>query len=278
MAKRTLKDLRILITGASEGIGRALALQCAAKGARVMATARKLEKLQTLAQESSQSVYPVTIVQADVSTSEGRATMVDAVKTQFGGLDILVNNAGIGATGHFADSQPETFRQIIETNVFGTIETTRLFVPILEKGKTPAVVNVSSILGRRAIPGRSLYCTSKFAIEGWTQAIRAEFVRFGIDVILINPGLTQTSFSQNMLERNAKMQLDHMRGMTSDQVATAIIRAMEKGKKVVSLTLQGKALLFAARFLPFLVDRVSKKKVKELYADEIAARQSKPTA
>jgi short-subunit dehydrogenase len=134
------------------------------------------------------------------------------------------------------------------------------------------VVNVSSILGRRAIPGRSLYSASKFAVEGWTQAIRAEFARWDIDVITVNPGLTKTNFSQNMLERNAKQSLDHMRGMTSDQVANATLDALAAGKRVVNLTLRGKALLFANRFLPGLVDRITKKKVKQLFADEAAAR------
>jgi len=178
--------------------------------------------------------------------------MVRAAKEKFGGLDVLINNAGIGATGHFADSSPDVLRSIMETNFFGTVETTRAFLPILTEGKTPAVVNVSSILGRRAIPGRSLYSASKFAIEGWTQAVRAEFARFDIDVITVNPGLTQTNFSQNMLEKKAKQSLDHMRGMTPDQVAAATLDALAAGKKVVNLTFQGKALLFANRFLPGL--------------------------
>ena len=135
------------------------------------------------------------------------------------------------------------------------------------------MVNVSSILARRAIPGRSLYSASKFAVEGWTQAIRAEFARFDIDVITINPGLTQTNFSQNMLEKKAKQSLDHMRGMTPEQVAEATLNALAAGKKTVSLTLQGKALLFAARFMPGLIDRIAKKKVRKLFADEMDANK-----
>ena len=131
---------------------------------------------------------------------------------------------------------------------------------------------LGAILGRRALPGRSLYSASKFAIEGWTQALRAEFARFDIAVILINPGLTQTNFSQNMLERNAKMQLDHMRGMTSEQVAEATLQALATGKKVVNLTFKGKLLLFAARYCPKLIDVIARKKVRKLFADEIAAK------
>lgn len=269
--RRDLAGLRVLVTGASQGIGRALALHAAQRGMRVLAAARNRELLQQLQHEAKGQTLEV--VPSDVATPEGREAMVRAATDKFGGLDVLVNNAGIGATGHFAESSPEVLRSIMETNFFGTVETTRVFLPLLQKGTTPALVNVSSILGRRAIPGRSLYSASKFAVEGWTQAIRAEFARFNIDVITINPGLTQTNFSQNMLERNAKQSLDHMRGMTPEQVADATLDALAAGKRVVNLTLQGKALLFANRFLPGLVDRIAKKKVRQLFADELAERK-----
>jgi short-subunit dehydrogenase len=271
--RRDLAGMRLLVTGASQGIGRAVALEAARRGMKVLAAARNRDLLNQLADEAKKSGHSLEAIQADVATAEGRDAMVRAAKDKLGGLDVLVNNAGIGATGHFADSSPDVLRSIMETNFFGTVETTRAFLPILTEGNKPAVVNVSSILGRRAIPGRSLYCASKFAIEGWTQAIRAEFARFDIDVILINPGLTQTNFSQNMLEKKAKQSLDHMRGMTSEHVAEATLNALAAGKKTVNLTLQGKALLFAARFLPGLVDRISRKRVRKIFADEIAARK-----
>jgi short-subunit dehydrogenase len=270
--RRELAGLRVLVTGASQGIGRAIAYEGAMRVMRVIAAARNSDLLRQLADEVKGGGQRLEIVQADVATSEGRDAMVRAATERFGGLDVLINNAGIGATGHFAESSPDVLRSIMETNFFGTVETTRAFLPLLRQGKTPAVVNVSSILGRRAIPGRSLYSASKFAVEGWTQAIRAEFARWDIDVITVNPGLTQTNFSQNMLERNAKQSLDHMRGMTPTQVASATLNALAAGKKVVNLTLQGKALLFANRFLPGLVDRITRKKVRQLFAEEIAQR------
>jgi short-subunit dehydrogenase len=270
--RRELAGLRVLVTGASQGIGRAIAELAVRKGMRVLAAARKQDLLNQLADAVRKNGHQIEVVVADVATPEGREAMVRAAKDKFGGLDVLINNAGIGATGHFADSSSDVLRSIMETNFFGTVETTRAVLPLLKAGRTPAVLNVSSILSRRAIPGRSLYCASKFAVEGWTQAIRAEFARFDIDVITVNPGLTQTNFSQNMLEKNARQSLDHMRGMTSEQVAEATLAALAGGKKTVNLTLKGKALLFAARFMPGLVDRVSRKKVRQLFADEIATR------
>src|SRR5207302_11061429 len=155
--------------------------------------------------------------------------LVDAALRCFGGLDVLVNNAGIGATGHFAEASAERLRQIMEVNFFGLTETTRVFLPLLRQGNRPAIVNISSIAGKRAIPARSDYSASKFAVQGFSEALRAELAKDGIDVLLICPGLTQTNFSKNMLEQKARVQLDHLRGMTPEQVAHATLRAIEKG-------------------------------------------------
>jgi short-subunit dehydrogenase len=271
--RRNLSGMRVLVTGASQGIGRALAELAARRGAKVLAAARSLDLLNELAASIRTDGHWLEVVQADVSKHEDRQKMVDAALRHFGGLDILINNAGIGATGHFADSRPEVLRAIMETNFFGTTETTRLFLPLLKQGMKPAIVNISSVVGRRALPARGLYSASKFAVEGWSQALRAELAKDGIDVLVINPGLTQTNFSKNMLEQKAKIQMDHLRGMTSKQVAEATLRAIEKAKNNLTLTLRGKLLLLFARFAPWVIDFFARKKVRELFADEIAERR-----
>jgi len=275
MARRTLNGLRVLITGASQGIGRALVVEAAKRGCKVLAAARSQPLLDELAAEVRKASGIIETVVADVTKPEDRQAMVEAATRHFGGLDVLINNAGIGATGHFMDSEPEVLRQIFETNFFGLTETTRVFLPLLKKGTTPAIVNISSVVGKRALPARSLYSSSKFAVMGFSEAIRAELAKDGIDVIVVSPGLTQTNFSKNMLEQKAKMQLDHMRGMTSEQVAVATLKALERGKLDVTLTLRGKLLVLVNRFAPWIVDFFSKKKVRELFADEIAERKKK---
>lgn len=271
--RRNLAGMRILVTGASQGIGRALADLAARRGAKVLAAARTLDLLNELATSIRTDGHCLEVVQADVSKHEDRQKMVDAALHHFGGLDILINNAGIGATGHFADSRPEVLRAIMETNFFGTTETTRLFLPLLKQGTKPAIVNISSIVGKRGWPARGLYSASKFAVEGWSQAIRPELAKDGIDVLVVNPGLTQTNFSKNMLEQKAKIPMDHLRGMTSEQVAEATLRAIEKGKKNLDLTVRGKLLLLFARFAPWVIDFFARKKVRELFANEIAERR-----
>ncbi len=277
MARRNLNGLRMLVTGASQGIGRALVLEAAKRGCRVLAAARSQTLLDELAAESTKTSSTVKTVAADVTKPEDRTAMVAAATQHFSGLDVLVNNAGIGATGHFMDSEPDVLRQIFETNFFGLAETTRAFLPLLKQGVKPAIVNISSVLGKRAIPGRSLYAASKFAVMGFSEAIRAELAKDGIDVLVVSPGLTQTNFSKNMLEQKAKIQLDHLRGMTSEEVAIATLRAIERGTLDVTLTFKGKLLLLVNRFAPWIIDKVAKKKVRELFADEIAERKKKLT-
>jgi short-subunit dehydrogenase len=275
MARRKLTGLRVLVTGASQGIGRALVIEAARRGMRVLAAARSQALLDEVAAEVRKANGPIETVVADVTKPEDRQAMVDAAVRHFGGLDILINNAGIGATGHFMDSDPEILRKIFETNFFGTTETTRVFLPLLKQGVTPAIVNISSVVGKRAWPARSYYSSSKFAVAGFSESIRAELAKDGIDVIVVSPGLTQTNFSKNMLEQKAKLQLDHLRGMSSEEVARSVLRAVERGSADVTLTFKGRLLVLVNRLIPWFIDWKAKKTIRKLFADEIAERKKK---
>jgi short-subunit dehydrogenase len=272
--RRKLEGARILITGASQGIGRAMALDAARRGAKVLAAARNEELLAELVAEAKEKGLTLHTVRADVTDAAGRLAMVEGAQRLLGGLDVLVNNAGIGATGHFADSGPERMRQIFEVNFFGLTETTRVCLPLLKEGTNAAILNISSVAGRRGLPARSDYSASKFAVQGFSEALRSELAKDGIDVLLVNPGLTQTNFSKNMIEQKAKMQLDHLRGMTSEQVASLTLDALARGSNEVTFTLQGRLLLLVNRFFPWFVDMMSRRKVRQLFKEEIAARRA----
>jgi short-subunit dehydrogenase len=267
--RRTIAGSRLVITGASQGIGRALAEAAVRQGARVLAAARSQDLLEELDLSLPEGPGQLATIRADVTCPEDRQSMVQAALRHFGGADILVNNAGVGATGHFAEVGPERLRKIMEVNFFGLTETTRLFIPLLKKGIRPAIVNISSIAGKRGIPARSEYSASKFAVQGFSEALRAEMVRFGIDVLVICPGLTQTNFSKNMLEQKARLQLDHMRGMTAEEAAGAILQSIERGRNEVCLTFQGKLMVLVSRFFPRLADRIAAKRVRALFRDEL---------
>jgi short-subunit dehydrogenase len=276
--RRTIAGSRILITGASQGIGQALAQTAAARGARVLAVARNAELLAELAGGVRGVGGVIETVQADVTSADDRRRMVEAAVQHFGGLDILVNNAGIGATGHFADVAPDRLRTIFEVNFFGLTETTRAFLPLLKQGNRPAIVNISSIAGKRGIPARGAYSASKFAVQGFSEALRAELAKDGVDVLVVCPGLTQTNFSHNMIEQKALVPLDHMRGMTSAEVASHTLWAIEKGRHETILTFKGKLIALVARFFPWFADWVTKRKVRGLFLDEIAARKQAAAA
>src|SRR6516162_1775164 len=172
--RRSITGSRILITGASQGIGKSLAELAVERGGKVLAVARSVNLLQELAEQIRAKGGNLHILQADITSPDDRQKMVDAAVSSLGGLDILINNAGIGATGHFADVSPERMRKIMEVNFFGLTETTRVFLPLLIKGNRPAIVNISSIAGKRGIPARSEYSASKFAVQGFSEAPRAD--------------------------------------------------------------------------------------------------------
>lgn len=271
--RRHIEGSRILITGASQGIGKALAEAAARRHARVIAVARSGGLLREIAENLRAEGAAIEMVLGDITSAADRARIVDEAVRAYGGIDILINNAGIGATGHFAECGPERLRQIMEVNFFGLTELTRACLPLLRHGINPAIVNISSIAGKRAIPARSEYSASKFAVEAFSQALRPELALHGIDVIVICPGLTQTNFSQNMIEQRARLQLDHMRGMTAEEVANATLSAVERGKDEIVLTRQAKLIHFVSRFFPRLADRIAARRVRALFQDEINARQ-----
>lgn len=274
MPRRDLAGKRVIVTGASQGIGRALAVAAAERGCRVVAGARSAELLDQLDAEVRAAGKEVVTVVADVTDPAGRQAMLDAAVTRFGGLDVLVNNAGIGATGHFTEISPDTLRKIFEVNLFGLAEMTRLCLPALEAGVQPLVVNVSSVLGRRGYPARSYYSASKFAVQGLSDAIRAELTKVGVGVLVVNPGLTKTNFSHNLLERSARLSLEHQRGMTAEVAAEQTLRAVEADKAEVTLTTQGKLLVLVNRFCPWVFELFARRKIRKLFADEIVARKS----
>jgi short-subunit dehydrogenase len=274
--RRSIEGSRILVTGASQGIGHELAMAAAGPGAQVLAVARSENLLHELSDQVQARGLRLEVLVGDVTLPQDRQRMAEETVKCLGGLDILVNNAGIGATGHFAEVSPERLRKIMEVNFFGMTEMIRVFLPILKQGRKPAIVNISSIAGKRGIPARSEYSASKFAVQGFSEALRAELAKDGIDVLVVCPGLTQTNFSQNMLEQKAKMPMDHMRGMTADKVAEAVIRSIEKGRNEVCLTGQGQLIVFMSRFFPRWADRIAARRVRALFKDEIAARSREP--
>jgi short-subunit dehydrogenase len=271
---RSLVGRRILITGASRGIGRALAEQAAAAGACVALAARSADRLDELAGSLTAAGHRALAVPVDVTADEERRRLLDTVVRDFGGLDVLVNNAGVASFGHFSESTEEVLRRVMEVNFFAAAELMRLAVPILRRGQEPAVVNVASVCGRRGLPAWPEHSASKFALCGLTEALRGEFVRFGIDVLLVLPGLTRTDPARHLLRNEGRMKFDFTGAMPPDQVAARILGALRKNRPETVVGWQASWLLRANRVWPWLVDRMLARKVRQLYASGVRGQES----
>lgn len=263
MARRNLQGLRAIVTGASSGIGRALAIELARSGVRSVLLARNGEKLKEVRAATNAAGTEATVVVGDVTDADARRSAIDLAISDFGGLDLLINNAGISASGDFANSSPEVLRKICEVNYFAAVELTREALPVLRNGKTPMVVNIGSILGHRGIPFTSEYCASKFALTGWSQSLRAELAAYGVDVLLVSPGTTHTGLADHLVEQRVKLPWAGMKGVTAERVAEATVKAIEQGKHEIVPNWRGWWMLLAHRIAPRLVDTVMARLVRK---------------
>jgi short-subunit dehydrogenase len=255
MAHREITGLRGIVTGASGGIGAALARRLVAAGARILLVARRADRLEKIVAELAGSPGQADFLPGDVTDPAIRAEAVARCQAHFGGLDLLVNNAGVGALGRFDCSSPEHLRQVLEVNFFAPVELTRAALPALRAGQTPIIVNVGSILAHRAIPHAGEYCASKFALRGFSESLRAELASEGIDVLLITPGSTDTEFFDHALVPG-KYPWRQPRGVSPDLVARRTLAAIRRGKHEVTIGLSGRLLILANRLAPRIVDRV----------------------
>lgn len=264
--RRDLVGWRVLITGASRGIGRELSLQAAKAGARVLATGRDNNALLELAAEATRNNGECQTLPGDITNAVFRSELLAFAEDKMGGLDGLVNNAGQGTWNHVRGGDEATFRSIMETNFFAPIELIRAAVPMLRNGRTPAILNVSSRCGRCALPSWSEYSASKAALVGMTESLRTEFARFDIDVLLALPGKTATDFLDNCARIEGKADLKFSDGMPPARVASVLLGALRKGTRESWIGSDARWMLLIRRFFPGIVRRLLARKVRQLYA------------
>ena len=258
MARRSIAGRRVLITGASSGIGAALARALVAAGATVTLTARRAERLDSLiADLPGDKAFSLA---GDITSAEHRTALVQFATDKMGGLDTIINNAGTGAIGPFLEAGEERLRKIMEVNFFAVTELIRESIHTLQGSDDGVIVNIGSVLGHRAMPGKSEYCASKFAVHGFTDALRSELSRADkpIDVILISPSTTKSEFFDQLIENDGSSTKNPY-GMTAEQVAQKTVRAIERGKYEVILSASGKTLVWLDRLFPALAGWVAKK-------------------
>ena len=253
-----MKDKVIIITGGSSGIGKALASHFGLKGSRVLITGRVKEELEAAVAELSQKGIEVVGCQGDVSLRADNDRMVDLAISKFGKIDVLINNAGISMRALFQDMDLEVIRKIMDINFFGAVYATHSCVPHLIKSKG-TIVGISSIAGYRGLPGRTGYSSSKFALNGFLEALRTELIKTGVHVLIACPGFTASNIRKRSLLKDGSAQGDSPREegkmMTSEECAMHIYNATVKRKKTLILTGQGKLTVFLNKWVPGLLDR-----------------------
>ena len=266
LASSDMRGKVVVVTGASSGIGRAAALAFAAAGARVALVARSADPLEAAAREARERGGVATAVVADVTDRAQVASMVAAVVREFGRIDVLVNNAGIGAHGPFWGTPYPDFERILRVNFFGVAYCTAAVLPHMIAQRSGRIVNVSSMIGKRAYPGNAAYCASKFALEGFSEALRTEVRHHGIRVIQVCPGFTETGFFDHLLQTGGHRR-PARRGMSAERVAALLLRAVERDRREIVISLRGKLLVLLDTFFPALLDRLLQARFQGRFAD-----------
>jgi NAD(P)-dependent dehydrogenase (short-subunit alcohol dehydrogenase family) len=186
-----------VVTGSSSGIDFETSLLLARKGFSTYATMRNLNKSQKINDITEKENLPLKVLQLDVTDDKSVKDAIRQIKDESSRIDVLVNNAGYGLMGAVEDLSIDEFKSQFETNFFGVIRVTKEVIPIMRNQKNGNIINVSSVGGKIGIPLNSAYISSKFALEGLSESMRYELEQFGIDVILIEPGVVKTNFFEN---------------------------------------------------------------------------------
>jgi dehydrogenase/reductase SDR family protein 7B len=254
-----MKDKVVIITGGSSGIGRACALRFAQAGARVVISARNADRLKEVEAELLHNGAEVLAVTGDVANENDCVRLINETLNRFGRIDVLINNAGISMRALFHGIDLKVIRQLMEVNFFGTVYCTRYAMRDLLKSKG-SVVGISSIAGFQGLPGRTGYSASKFAMQGFLDALRVENMNTGLHVMTVCPGYTESNIRNAALKADGSAQGESPREeekmMTSEQVADHIFNGVVNRKREVVLTTQGKLAYHLRKFFPSLVDRL----------------------
>ena len=247
----------IAITGGSEGIGKALTEEFLRRGAKVATCGRNNAKLESLVNHcGNTSLFTVV---ADVSKQDDCKKFIELTIQKFGGIDILINNAGISMRALFKDTDLTTLKNVMDINFWGSVYCTKYAVDSIMERKG-SIVSVSSVAGFRGMPGRSGYSASKFALNGWMEALRTELLESGVNVLWVCPGFTTSNIRNVALNQSAQPQgespMDESKLMSAEECATHIIKAIEKRKRTLVLTFKGKQAVFMNKFFPSLADKL----------------------
>lgn len=257
---KSLNDKVVIITGASSGIGKALAIEFARRGASLVVAARHYVALCELT-ESLIKQYGIkaVAVQCDVSVEEDCAHLIKQTVMTFGKIDILINNAGISMRALFQDVDIKVLKTIMDVNFWGTVYCSKYALPQIQKSKG-SIVGVSSIAGYKGLPGRTGYSASKFAMNGFLDSLRVENLKTGVHVMTACPGFTASNIRNTALAKDGSQQgesnMEEEKMMTAEEVAKIIADGVEKRSRTLIMTGQGKLTVALTKYFPAWLDKL----------------------
>jgi len=251
------KDKVAVITGASSGIGKALAVKFSEMGAITVIASRSADKLNELADTLKSEGKNVLAIATDVSKEEDCKRLIETTVKTFGRLDILINNAGISMKALFSEVDLGVLKKLMEVNFWGTVYCSKYALPYLIESKG-SLVGVSSVAGFQGLPGRSGYSASKFAVQGLLECIRIENRKKNLHVLIFSPAFTASEIRKHALLANGTEQGDSPRREekmdSPEYVAMQIIKSIKRRRRNKILSLEGKLTLMLKRLMPGLVD------------------------
>lgn len=254
-----MKDKVVIVTGGTSGIGLACAEAFGSRGARIAITGRNKEKLQEAAVRLEKLGIEVFAIEADAAREEDNSRMAAQVVNKWGRIDVLINNAGISMRALFEKLQLDVFRQVMDINFYGTVYATKYCLPHILRVKG-SVIGISSINGYRGTPARTAYTASKYAMQGFMEALRTEVMKRGVHVLVACPGFTASNIRNVALTANGSQQgespRDEEKMMSAEEVAEAIVKATQKRKRDLVLTTEGKLAVFLNKWVPCLMDTI----------------------
>ena len=253
------KNKTVVITGASSGIGLALAYEFASLGANLVLGARTEEKLKAVADELDARGIAVACAAADVSREADCRRLIEAAIAAFGRIDVLICNAGISMRALFDEVDLDVLRRLMDVNFWGTVHCVKYALPYIQRSRG-SIVGVSSVAGFHGLPGRTGYSASKYAMHGFLETIRIENLKKGVHVMIAAPGFTASNVRFSALTADGSPQGETPRAeekmMSAAEVARRIARGVWKRKRTLLMEFQGRATNVLKKFWPSLLDRM----------------------
>ena len=264
-----LKDKRVVLTGASAGIGEELALRLADRGARLVLGARRLEALEEVAGRCQQRGAPQALAQAcDVSVQEDCQALVGRAVEAWGGVDLLINNAGVSMWGGFEELEDlDFFHTMMQVNYFGAVYCTRSALPCL-RDSAGLLVAVSSLAGITGVPRRTGYAASKHAMQGFFDSLRIELLGTGVDVLVVSPGFVATdiraqAFGPDGQPRGESPRHEDRETMSVERCVELMIDSIEARDRELIMTPEARLGRWIKLIAPGIIDRFTARKLRE---------------